>query len=73
MIKNEEGKIVLRFHQPIPKYIRIGQDEYVCDVRHGVSLLFVDENQTGRLLAFDGWLLRGEAKSVLACESSGVS
>ena len=50
----KDNKVVLRFHQPIPKYVKIGTTEYICDVRYGVSLLFVEETEVPALLVHLG-------------------
>jgi len=67
MVYNEQGKVAVRYFQPIPKYIRVGQDEYVCDVRHGVSLLFVEESQVPLLLALEGGCCGGKRKIFSLC------
>ncbi len=55
-----EGKAVLRYYQPVPKYVRIADKEYVCDVRHGVSLLFVKEDEVYALLKLEGGCCDGK-------------
>ena len=62
-----EGKVALRFHQPIPKYVRVGSKEYVCDVRHGVSLLLVSEEEVAPLLAVEGGCCGGKKKVFSLC------
>lgn len=61
-IKNEEGKVYVRYYQPIPKYIKIGKNEYVCDVRHSVSMLIVPEDEVQPLLDFLGGCCGGKRK-----------
>lgn len=58
----QDGKVVLRYYQPTPKYIQIGNKEYVCDVRHGVSILLVEENEAQSLLDFLGGCCGGQRK-----------
>ena len=60
MIKDENGKVYVRYFQPVPKYVRIGSKEYVCDVRHGVSMLLVEESEVPPLLAFKGGCCGGK-------------
>ena len=48
-----DGNVVVRYKTPIPKYIKIGTKEYICDVRYGVSLLFVAEAEVQSLLDFE--------------------
>jgi hypothetical protein len=70
MIENaiyHEGKVAVRFHQPIPKYVRTGKNEYVCDVRHGVSLLLVSEEEAAPLLAVEGGCCGGKKKVFSLC------
>lgn len=53
-IKNEEGKIYLRYYQPIPQYLKLGKKEFVTTVQHGISMLLVDEVDVPRFLALRG-------------------
>lgn len=55
-----DGKIAIRYYMPIPKYIQIGKKDYVCDVRHGVSMLLVEENEVAPLLSYKGGCCGGE-------------
>jgi hypothetical protein len=57
-----DGKVAVRYHQPIPKYIKIGKKEYVCDVKHSVSMLLVDEEEVPALLNFLGGCCGGKKK-----------
>lgn len=47
MIKNENGEVAMVYYQPIPG-VRGG---YYFDVKHGVSLAWVNPNSVGSLLA----------------------
>lgn len=49
-----EGKVALRFFQPIPKYVQVGGKSYVFDVRNGISLIFVPEEEVPPLLGVLG-------------------
>ena len=62
MIKNEDGKVFLRYYQPIPKYVKVAGKEYVCDVRYGVSMLLVDEGEVANLLSAEGGCCGGKRK-----------
>ena len=62
-----DGKIALRYYQPIPKYVRVGQNEYVCDVRYGVSLLLVSEEEVAPLLSVIGGCCGGQRKVFSLC------
>lgn len=65
MIENavyHEGKVALRYYQPVPKYVQIGDKEYVCDVRHHVSMLLVPEEEVPALLAHEGGCCGGKRK-----------
>ena len=55
-----DGKVAVRYFQPVPKYVQIGKVEYVCDVRHGVSLLIVNESEVPALLAHIGGCCGGQ-------------
>lgn len=61
-IRNKEGKVYVRYYQPIPKYVKVGTREYVCDVQHGVSMLLVDEAEVQPLLDFFGGCCGGKRK-----------
>ncbi len=54
--------MALKYYMPIPKYVEIGKNAYVCDVRHGVSMLLVNESEVPSLLAFDGGCCGGTRK-----------
>ena len=70
MIENavySNGKVAVRYYQPTPKYVRIGDKEYVCTVQHGVSLLLVDESEVPALLAVEGGCCGGKRKIFSLC------
>ena len=50
----KDDLVALRFYQPVPKYVQVSGKDYVCDVRHGVSLLFVSEPEVQPLLDYLG-------------------
>lgn len=54
MIKNEDGKVVLRYFQPIPKMIKVSGEAVYFDAKFGISLAFVDENLVPPLLSYLG-------------------
>lgn len=54
MLKDSSGKIYLKYYMPVPKLIRIGKKEYITTVRHGISMLLVDESEVEPLLNFLG-------------------
>lgn len=53
-VRNETGLIACRFYMPVPKYIQANGRDYVCNVNHGVSLLFVPEAEVQGLLDYLG-------------------
>ena len=57
-----DGKVVLRYSQPVPKYINVAGNEYICNVQHGVSLLFVEESEVPPLLEYKAGCCGGEKK-----------
>jgi len=70
MISNavyHDGKVAIRYHQPVPKYVRIGSKEYVCDVRHAVSILLVEEGEVPALLEYLGGCCGGQKKVFSLC------
>ena len=48
-----DGKVAVRYSQPTPKFVRVANSEYVCDVRYGIALLFVTEEEVPPLLAYE--------------------
>lgn len=48
------GKVALRYAQPIDKYIKVGQAEYVFHCEHAVSLAFVEEEHVQAMLDYLG-------------------
>lgn len=49
-----EGKVVMRYFQPMPKAVRVGSNTIFFDSKFGVSLAFVDEQDVQSLLDFRG-------------------
>ena len=47
-----EGKVVLRYKDPMPKTVRIDNKDIFFDCKFGVSLAFVDESLVPQLLAY---------------------
>ena len=62
MIKDENGKVYVMYHQPIPKYIKVGEKEYIADVKHGVSMVLADEEDVPALLDAMGGCCGGRKK-----------
>ena len=63
--------VFVRFHQPTPKYVKVGGREYVCDVRHGVSMLLVTEGEVPALLDAIGGCCGGIRK-IFSLASEGA-
>lgn len=49
-----DGKVAVRYYQPVPKYVQINGKDYVCSVQRGVSLVFVPEEDVPALLGYLG-------------------
>jgi len=62
MIKDENGKVYIRYYQPVPKYVIVAGKEYVCDVRYAVSMLLVEESEVQPLLDAVGGCCGGTRK-----------
>ncbi len=60
MIKDASGKVYIRYFQPAPKYIRVGEKEYVATVQHAVSMFLADEEDVPALLAAKGGCCGGQ-------------
>lgn len=54
MVKDENGKVVLRYFQPMPKLIKVSGQNVYFDAQHGISLAFVDESLVNPLLSHLG-------------------
>lgn len=54
MIKNDEGKVVLRYFQPVDKLVKIGQETYWFSSQYGISLGFFNEEDVPKLLEVIG-------------------
>lgn len=61
-IKSPEGKVYLRYYQPIPKYVQLGKREFATSVQHGISMLLVDEADVPAFLALEGGCCGGKRK-----------
>lgn len=70
-ISNTEGKIYIRYYQPVPKMVQVSGRTYVCDVRRGVSMLVVEESEVPALLAHEGGCCGGRRK-VFSLASQGA-
>ena len=57
-----DGKIPLMYYQPIPKMVVINGKQMVCDVRHAVSMLLLDEADVPAALAAEGGCCGGKRK-----------
>lgn len=68
-----DGRVALRYYQPIPKYVRVGKNEYVCDVRHSVSLLLVSDDEVAPLLAVEGGCCGGRRKVFSLCSQEAFN
>jgi hypothetical protein len=56
-----EGKVVIRYEQPMPKAVQLSKDNVIVfDCQHGVSLAFVNENIVPQLLAVKGGCCGGQ-------------
>lgn len=53
-VYNAEGKVIVRYEQPMPKAVKIGDKTIVFDCQYGVSLAFVDEEDVAPLLGYIG-------------------
>jgi len=74
MIENAhyvDGKVAMRYHQPVPKQIKIGNKVFVFTMGHGISLSLVDEEDVPSLLAYLGGCCGGK-KKVISLASEAV-
>ena len=68
-----DGRVAIRYYQPIPKYVKLGSKEYVCSVQHAVSMLFVEEADVPALLAHEGGCCGGKRKVFSLATQSAVN
>ena len=59
-VYTQEGKVAVRYEQPMPKAVKIGNKTIVFDSQFGVSLAFVDEEDVAPLLAVKGGCCGGQ-------------
>jgi hypothetical protein len=65
MIENAvyvDSKVAIFYYQPIPKYVKVGTKEYVFDCQHGISLVFVTEEEVQPMLDAIGGCCGGKRK-----------
>ena len=68
-----DGKVAVRYYQPVPKYVQIGDKEYVCDVKWGVSMLLVSESEVPALLAAEGGCCGSKRKIFALCNQEAFN
>ena len=54
MIKDENGKVFVKYYDPTPKFVRVGEHEYVATVQHGVSMFLAEESDVPAIIATKG-------------------
>ena len=59
-----DGKVVVRYDQPMPKAVKIGNKTIVFDSKFGVSLAFVDEEDVPAMLSFLGGCCGGKKQVI---------
>jgi hypothetical protein len=70
-IYDEGGRVYIRYFQPAPKYVKIGNKEYVSGVQHAVSMFLADESDVPALLAHLGGCCGGQRK-IFSLASQGA-
>lgn len=53
-IYNPDEKVIMRYFQPMPKLVKIGNKSISFDSKFGISLAFVDEEDVAPLLSHLG-------------------
>ena len=64
-----DGKVALRYFQPVPKYVSVEGKQYIFDVRHAISLIFVPEEEVPALLGVLGGCC-GQKRPVISLATS---
>lgn len=54
MIKNNEGKVILRYFQPVDKLVKVGNEYFSFTSQFGISLGFFNEEDVPQLLEVIG-------------------
>lgn len=65
--------IAVRYYQPVPKFVSVQGRDYVCNVQHGVSLLFVPESEVQPLLDYLGGCCGGQRKVFSLCSQEAYN
>ncbi len=63
-VYNENGLVALRYFQPAPKLVSLGQNRYYFDCQHGLSLAFVPEADVPPLLSHLGGCCGGKKQII---------
>lgn len=64
-VYTEDGKVVVRYEQPMPKAVQLNQDTMVFfDCQYGISLAFVNEDIVPQLLNAEGGCCGGKHKII---------
>jgi hypothetical protein len=66
-----DGKVALRYYQPIPKMIKVENENYFFDCQHGISMAFVEEKDVPKLLSFLGGCCGGK-RLVISLASEAI-
>lgn len=69
----QDGKVVVRYYQPIPKLVRVGGEDYMTSVQHGVSLVFIDEQNVPAFLAYLGGCCGGKRRVFSLCSQEAYN
>lgn len=64
-----DGKVVLRYKEPMPKAVKIGNKTITFDCKFGVSLAFVNENDVQALLDYTKTCCGGNKQHVITLAS----
>lgn len=68
-----EGKVAVRYYQPIPKLVQVNGKQMVCSVQRGVSLLLVEESDVQPLLDMWGGCCGGKRKIFSLCSQEAFN
>jgi hypothetical protein len=53
-VYNDGGLVSLWYYQPIPKYLKLGNKDYVFQCKFGIAMIFVPEDEVQQFLDFKG-------------------
>lgn len=64
MIKNDEGKVALRYYQTVPKLFHVGTHDYVVQIKYNVAIVFAYPEDVSSFLNIRGGCCGNKKKNL---------